>query len=404
MTESPAERATPWPVIAALISAGVLVAFQVGKAPAALPVLQRELGLGLVTAGWVVSIFNMLAMAIGTAVGVACDRFGHRGGVVGGLVLGAAASGVGAVADGAGLLLLSRVFEGLGLVIVAVSVPPLLARLAGDRDRPMVVGLWGTFMPIGTATMMLAAPPLLAAGGWRGLWWANAGLLLVAGGLLWLVVSRLPGRSAAARAASRGGAWSGLRRTATAAGPVTLGLLFGTYALQYLSLVSFLPLIMVTQGGYGIGASAVITAVVAGANAVGNVIGALMLHRRWPPWALCFAASVLMGAAAPAVYADALPDGVRFAAAFFFSLVGGLIPSSLFSAAARLAPSPDLIGATNGLLMQGSNTGQMLGPPALAALVAWAGGWQVAPWFLGVFALVTVGLSLRLRGLEKQEG
>ena len=135
-----------------------------------------------------------------------------------------------------------------------------------------------------------------------------------------------------------------------------------------------------------------------------GVIGAWLLHRRWVPWVLCLVASVSMGVFAPVVYADGLPDGLRFAAAMSFSLVGGLIPSSLFAAAARLAPSPDLIGATNGLLMQGSNTGQMLGPPALAALVAWAGGWQVAPWLLCFFAFVTAGLSLRLRMLERKEG
>jgi len=403
MTGAPARAVTPWPVVAALIGAGVMVAFQVGKAPAALPVLQQDLGIGLVMAGWVVSIFNMLAMLAGAAVGVACDRFGHRGGVVVGLVLTAAASGVGATADGPVLLLLSRAVEGFGLILVAVSVPPLLARLATDHDRPMVVGLWGTFMPIGMAAVMLAAPPVLAAGGWRSLWLASAGLLIVAGGLLWLVVARLPGRSAAVRAAAQTGAWAGFRRTATAAGPVTLGMIFGTYALQYLSLVSFLPLMMVTEGGYGIGFAATATALVAAANALGNVLGAWLLHRRSPPWALCLSASVLMGLFAPVVYADPLPEGLRFSAALAFSLVGGLIPSSLFAAAARLAPSPDLIGATNGLLMQGSNTGQMLGPPALAALVAAAGGWHVAPWFLAAFALVTAGLSLRLRALERRE-
>lgn len=404
MTESPKPQTTPWPVILALIAAGVMVAFQVGKAPAALPVLQQDLGIGLVTAGWVVSIFNMVAMLAGAAVGVACDRFGHRGGVVLGLVVAATASGVGAAADGAVLLLATRAVEGFGLILVAVSVPPLLARLASDRDRPMVVGLWGTFMPIGMALVMLAAPPVLAAGGWRSLWLANAGLLLLAGAALWLVVARLPGRSVAAKAAARTGAWAGFRRTATAAGPVTLGLIFGTYALQYLSLVSFLPLMMVSEGGYGVGFSAVATALVAAANALGNVIGAWLLHRRWQPWFLCLAASVLMGVLAPVVYADGLADGVRFSAALAFSLFGGLIPSSLFAAAARLAPSPDLIGATNGLLMQGSNTGQMLGPPALAALVAAAGGWHVAPWFLALFAAATVALSLRLRWLEKRGG
>lgn len=393
--------ATPWPVIWGLIGAGIVVAFQVGKAPAALPVLTAELGIGLVTASWVVSIFNVLAMTAGTAVGAVCDRFGHRRGVVGGLVIAAAAGAVGASADGAALLLASRVFEGFGLIVVAVSVPPLLGRLASDRDRPMVFGYWGTYVPVGMATIMLAAPPLLAIGGWRGLWLTNSAVLLAAAVLLFFVVTRLPARAAGARGAARIGAWEGLRRTATAAGPLTVGCMFGTYALQFLCLVAFLPLILVGEGGYGIGHAALLTALVVAANAAGNVVGARLLYSGRPPWFLCLSASLVMGALAPVIYAAALADPVRIGAAVAFSFVGGLIPASLFAAAGRHAPSPDLIGATNGLLMQGSNAGQMIGPPLLAAVVGWAGGWHVSAWYILFFAACTAALSLRLRALEK---
>ena len=43
-----------------------------------------------------------------------------------------------------------------------------------------------------------------------------------------------------------------------------------------------------------------------------------------------------------------------------FSLVSGLIPTALSSGASVLAPSRAQLGATNGLIKQGSNLGQVI--------------------------------------------
>jgi hypothetical protein len=50
-----ADRPTPWPTVLLIVGAGVVSAFQVGKAPAALAAIQADLGLDLVTASWLLS-------------------------------------------------------------------------------------------------------------------------------------------------------------------------------------------------------------------------------------------------------------------------------------------------------------------------------------------------------------
>ncbi|HKW52479.1 MAG TPA: hypothetical protein VJO12_02225, partial [Stellaceae bacterium] len=95
------DQRTRWLVVWALIAAGVVAAFQIGKAPVALPVLRAELGLGLVGAGWVVSMFNVLGALAGALVGAAGDQIGHRRAVLAGLVLSGAASALGAAAPDA---------------------------------------------------------------------------------------------------------------------------------------------------------------------------------------------------------------------------------------------------------------------------------------------------------------
>ena len=69
---------TSWLAVAAIAVAGIVAAFQIGKLPAALPVLRAELGLSLVEAGWIVSALAAVGVATGMVWGFVADRFGHR--------------------------------------------------------------------------------------------------------------------------------------------------------------------------------------------------------------------------------------------------------------------------------------------------------------------------------------
>src|ERR1700722_15919946 len=116
LTAAPEEPRTRWLIVWALIAAGVVAAFQIGKAPVALPQLRADLGLGLVGAGWVGSMFNVLGALAGALVGAAGDQIGHRRAVLAGLMLSGAASAIGAAAPDASVLLATRFFEGLGFM------------------------------------------------------------------------------------------------------------------------------------------------------------------------------------------------------------------------------------------------------------------------------------------------
>ena len=65
------------------------------------------------------------------------------------------------------------------------------------------------------------------------------------------------------------------------------------------------------------------------------------------------------------------------------------------------APRPQLVATTNGLIMQGSNLGQSIGPPAIAALAAAVGDWHLSPVVLVASAALGVALALALRVLEQ---
>ena len=72
------EQETSWPLVLVLILAGVAAAFQVGKAPPVLKMIQDDLGMSLFLAGWILSAFTVIGLLMGSASGAAADALGHR--------------------------------------------------------------------------------------------------------------------------------------------------------------------------------------------------------------------------------------------------------------------------------------------------------------------------------------
>ncbi len=387
--------ATDWPRVLLLCAGGVVAAFQIGKAPAALPALRAELGIALVAAGWVISIFNVLGLALGMAVGALAERLGHRRLALGGLALIALASLAGAGAPGVAILLASRALEGIGFIAVVVAVPTLIVRAAAPRDLKLALGYWSSYMPVGTAAMMLVAAGALDTLGWRGLWLLNAALAAAFALVLWRATEATP-----TPPATPGHFRADLRATLAAPGPPLLALAFATYTLQFLAVFGFLPTLLVDEG-IGAGAAALLGAAAIAINAPGNLLGGWILHRGAKRWAVVAGASLAMAACAFAIYAPGLLLGWRYGACLALSLVGGMIPAAVLGAAPALAPSPRHIATTNGLVMQGSQLGQTIGPPAVAALAQATGGWSWSPAVLATAAALGIILALGLRRLER---
>jgi MFS family permease len=385
-----------------VVLAGGVAALQVGKLPPALPALQAELGLTLVQSGFLLSIVQLAGMSLAVFMGLWADGMGLRRSMVRGLCLLALASGLGALATSVSALLMLRALEGLGFLLVALPAPALIRRLVPPAQLPGMLGLWGAYMPTGTALALLVGPLFIPVWGW-GAWWglfAAVSLAMAA----WLVrcvpadppavlvletTGSLSPRPLAdhtvAQSQAPKGAWQRLRQTLSAPGPWVVALTFGMYSGQWLSVVGFLPSIYAATGLSG-ALLGVLTALAAAANIVGNMASGRLLQRGWAPRAtlwMGFGAMALGSTVAFASFTESLP-WLRFAGVLLFSGMGGLVPGTLFSLAVRLAPGEQQVATTMGWVQQLSALGQFVGPPAVAAVAAQAGGWQLTP-------VVTVG-------------
>ena len=394
-------KKSDWPLVALILMAGITTAAHIGKAPPALPLLRAELGLTLVEAGWVTSIIAALAMAVGMLSGVVADRVGHRRMLIIGLAVLSLSGFVGSQVDISQLLLLSRFFEGLGFIAVAVSAPSLIILSILPRHRQIVLGVWSAWIPAGISVSMFVSPLVLAPYGWRGLWLVWAGIAIVLA--LALIIKRQPTPSPQQKIEDpKHSFFKSAKLVISRPGPIVLALAFMVFAMQWGSMMMWIPSFLVEQRAMSVSLSALLGALVVAVNVPGNLIGGWLLHRGVERWQLMAVTHFIMGACAVGIFSDVLPDVLRYGLALLFSHSAGYLPAAVFASVPVHAPSHRQFGATSGLLLQGSNTGNFFGPPAVAAIVAAFGGWSSAMWLMLAGASMGIVLSVFLGIIERR--
>jgi sugar phosphate permease len=243
-------------------------------------------------------------------------------------------------------------------------------------------------------------PVIMSFCGWRGLWLLNAAIL--AGyALVSLWRSEPLATPPHKLRVSLIRLWNDIFVTATSLGPSLLAITFSTYTLLWIAVMGFLPTFLIEDYGMAAGKAAILTGIIVSINVPGNLVGGWLLHKGYRRARLIIVASMVMGLCSPAIYSAAITFSVRYLACLLFSGVGGIMPAALFSAVPVHAPRAELVATANGLLIQGSQLGQVVGPPALALIVSRLGGWQAAPILLVSTAVLGIVLSLGLAALER---
>ena len=382
---------THWPRVWIAFLAGCIGAFQIGKTFAALALIINELGLSLVQAGLVLSLFSLIAAFAGAGFGLLSDRVGHLYMALTGLLVSAGGAFLGATASGIEVLLLSRLIEGLGFILAIVALPSLISRSTTDRSRPLAMGLWGAFMPAGIGISMLITPPLLELHGWRGLW-NDVGSII----LLWCVILFIAFRNTTSKTGVHPGT-SDFITNVLRLGPLLVVAGFVCYSSLYQSLTAFLPTILVTDYSVPLAQAARFGALVVIGNVIGNVSAGWLIGRGVAPWKLLTISFIAMGLCATLVFATTSDPLVKTLAGFLFSAFGGLFPGTAFVLAARYSIHPSHMALMAGLMLQGAGIGQTIGPMMVSSLVEFSGSWNSASLLVISFAAIGLVSAWLLR-------
>jgi predicted MFS family arabinose efflux permease len=280
------------------------------------------------------------------------------------------------------LLLAARLIAGIGYLLTAIAAVVMLMRITTGRQRVLALALWATFVPVSFILPFLTAGLAASTGSWRSAFLGHAAAIAV---LFIIGLLILPRRNDGVAVASR---TSGLGQVLRTPGVYLLGLSFGADAfLQTGIIASFSPYLArhyganpMTINRWNVGAM------------VANTIGALLVGRllTWevPAYLIGFIGIVLTGLPAYFFFAFAIGVGPSIAACWVFAFGSGLLVG-MWALLPSVAPSPQSMGASSGLVTQITLLGVLLGAPfAFAA--------QAASTPVPMLAVLTAGLVLCL--------
>jgi MFS family permease len=254
---------TRWIVV---VAAAICGGLHVWDLPAAIPFIRHDMAMTLVQAGALLGVVQVAGMTGGLAVSLLAEVAGERRCLLTGLALESLGSAYGAFAGSVTPLLASRMIEGAGSILIAVTGPGLIRRHTPERRLNTAIGYWGAFTGIAAVAGLAGSAVILQAAPWRLLWWIMTALTLAP---IPLVITVVPAdrRRQAHRAATAARRISATVRTPA---PWLAGLAFACYTIQWMTVVGFLPTICAQNGLHGIWPG-VLTALVAGVSAVASI-------------------------------------------------------------------------------------------------------------------------------------
>lgn len=364
-----------------VVAVGVIAAAHIWKLPVALPLLEAELGMSLVTSGMLLGIIQLASMVGGLFVAWGGEIAGLRRLMMLGLVLLAIGSCLGATTSSVNLLMTYRALEGIGFLLCTVLAPALIRRICQPAQLDLALSSWGAFQGTATVVGFAGGGLLLEFVSWRALWLVMAALTLVL--LLLLARFTVPDPQDYPNQRLRGSV-NRIVTTVRTWRPWVAGLAFACYTLQWMAVVGFLPTVFVAADIERLPA-ALLSAVVGGVNIIGALLAAGLLTRGFNPRHVLLATFAAMAASSVMFFAIAWEPTVQglmgqLLCALVFSMIGGTVPAILSRLAVDLAPPEGSVAAVIGLMQQIFNVGNFFGPAVLAWVVTTTGSWETSWW------------------------
>jgi nitrate/nitrite transporter NarK len=275
-------------------------------------------------------------------------------------------------------MLFSRLIEGVGMGLIAVAAPAAIAMWFPPAKQGAPMGIWATWVPVGSVLMFILAPAMAVSLGWQSVWWFSAAFSALAFVLVAAFMRPPPALEAGSGGPEAGEAPS-LGKALANRDIWLLALSFGCFYLALIAINTFYPTFLNTTLGYSMANASFIaslgmivvifTAPLAGV--ISDKIGSRKLVMIIP-----FIVVAVMMLFPFSVTGWMIPGWM-----ILLGVIAGAIPTATFAAAPEIMGKPQLAGIGLAVVALGQNLGMVIGPMLFGA-IAESSGWVVAGYWM----------------------
>ncbi len=390
-----------WAVMWSVYLASVTVIVNQFKVPPVLQTLITEMQLDMTTAGLMMSIFALAGVILAFPAALLMGKYGLKNSGLLGLGCTVIGSLVGSLSTGVAMLLLGRIIEGIGLGLIAVIAPAAIAIWFKPDQVGLPMGIWATWLPVGSAIAYNVTTPIQASFGWQGVWWFGTILAIISFIVYALFVTCPPeadkNSSIANSANSEISFVKGLKNPAMWLLAIGIfGPTFGTIGYTTWSPVYYNEVFFIDAIRANFFTSVVYIVKIFGALSCGWFLSRIKDRN-----------VILIGAS---IFATLIyPIGFSLGSASLilpYVILIGFIPAYIaattFASAPTAVPSPSLAGFAMAAVMVGQNSATLVAPPLMGAVIERTGSWSAAGIPMLIVMILTTSALLVYYRLSKQ--
>jgi MFS family permease len=362
-----------------------MVVMGVASIAPALPAIVRDLGISKLDVAWLITAFSLPGMLLAPFVGVFADRFGRKRILVPAIFLFAIAGTACAFTRDFNILLIFRVFQGIGAAAMGSINVTLIGDLYSGRRRVEAMGLNASVLSLGAAGYPLIGGALAAIA-----WYYPFYLSLIAIPIGIIVLTKLNNPEPDSREDFKSylvGAWGYLRNMKVAAlfaaGVITFIIVFGAYLTYFAIYMDDAFNVSGFTIGVFMSVSALAAAVVA--SQLGRITRRVSEGMLIKVSFAIFGLSLILIPLMPSLWLLLIP-------VLLLGIAQGINLPSILSMAAGLAPT-EYRAAFMSINSSMIRLGQTVGPPIVGLLYVY-GGPTVAFAFTAGLAFMASAVGL----------
>lgn len=374
-----------WVVLIAIYLATLAAPLNQTKVSPVLPFLRDTFSMNYSTAGWLISIFSVMAIVLALPAGFILQKIGIK--ITGLISVGSLAIGsaLGAMAGGAGLLFFGRFVEGIGMGLIMVAAPAAISIWFPAEKRGLPMGLWASSVGVGIIAALNLAPKLKEAYNWQAIWWAGSAFSAIAF-VLFAILFRMPKkdeiRQSPAQPLPEGAGDKSVSLTKAMANSSLwmIAISFAMYNLTVMAWNNFYPDFLQTKRGFSPEDAGFTTSLLMMAGIFAGPIAGFISDRIGSRKMVILVPYVILTLLFlfPFTTTGWLISGVMILA----GITVGAIAPVILAAVPEIMKKPETIGIGMGVAALCQNLGMFVGPALFGALL------EITPWATAGYLMI----------------
>lgn len=388
-------KRSAWMILCAAFSTGVLATIVQFSIPPILPIVKDQYEITYTGSALLMSLFALATVLAAVPGGFIVQRYGVR--KIG--LIGIAFLFFGVIAclliNNFSILLLGRIIEGIGFGLVSVAAPSAIGHYVPAKMMSVAMGIWSTWIPVGSLIMFLSAPKFVLTFG-SDTFWITLMLILLAGFIFYArtIPKHEQNQKDASQAQSTKLEKKVLFNEIKNKNVWWAALAFTSFTFAFFSFNTWISTYLTETTSMNLTIATLIPSLVALFTMISNVYSGFLLNKLGNHLGIFVVPAVIFMCIWPLFNLNSVI--MFYIIATVLGLIAGFTPTIVFGAAPLLAKRKETIGIAMSIVIIGENMGVLIGPEVFGILRERTGDFATGFWALSLASVLMLISCLQI--------